>query len=59
MKKHQFDMRKEVLFKTGKKRGFGNLFKTAEVTEFLAEIKEKDEQGIGRNRKDLLKDESR
>ena len=54
---HKLDIREKVLSETGKERGIGNLVKAAEIPEFPAEGKEKDEQGVSGDRKDLLKDE--
>jgi len=56
---HQLNVVKEVLFETGEKRGIGDFCEPAEIPQFLTEAKEEDEQGIGRNGKNLLKDKSR
>ena len=42
--------------KSCKKRSIRNLGETAELPQFSAEIEEKDEQGIGRDGKNLLQD---
>ena len=56
---HQFNKRKEVLLKTCEKRGIRHLGETAELPKFLTEGKKKDKEGVGRDRKDFLKDECR
>ncbi len=59
MLEHEFNIRKELLLKTGEERGIGDFGEAAEIPEFPAEGKKEDKQGIGRDGKDLLKDESR
>ena len=56
---HKLDIGKKIFPETSKERGIRNLVKAAEIPEFPAEGKEKDEQRIRRDGKDLLKDESR
>lgn len=44
---HQFDIRKEALFKASEKRSIRNLGKAAEIPSFLTNGKKEDEKGIG------------
>lgn len=53
-----FNKRKEVLFEACKQRRVRNLLEAAELPGFSAEVQEKDQQGIGGNGKNLLKDKS-
>ena len=57
--KHQFRVGKEPLLKAGEKRCIRDFFEPTELPQFFTETKEEDEQGIGRNGKNLLKDKSR
>jgi len=47
--------KKEALFKVGEKRGVGDFFKFTEISQFFMETTEGDEQGIGRDGKNILK----
>lgn len=58
MLKEVFDIRKEFLFKTSEKRGIGSLTEAAKVSKFFGEGKKKNEKGIRRDGKDLLKNKS-
>jgi hypothetical protein len=56
---HLLDIRFKGGPEAGKKRGIGNFGEAAEVPQFPAEAKEKDEQRVRRDRKDFLKDKCR
>lgn len=56
---HKFNIRFKVLPEPGKERCIRDFRETAEIPEFPADGKEKDEEGIGRDRKKLLQDKSR
>ena len=56
---HQFNVGKKVLFKAGEKGGIRHPGETTEVPQFPAEGKKEDEQGIGRDGKNLLEDKGR
>jgi len=47
--------KKEALFKVSEKRGVWDLFKFTKIAQFFMEIMEGDEQGIGRDGKNILK----
>lgn len=59
MLEHEFNIRKELLLKTGEERGIGDFGEAAENPEFFAEGKKEDKKGIRRDGKNLLKDEGR
>ena len=56
---HQFDKGKKVLPEACEQRSARDLGKAAEVPEFFAEGKKENEQGVGRDGKDLLEDKGR
>ena len=56
---HLLDIRFKGSPEAGKKRGIGNFGEAAEVPQFPAEAKEKNEQRVGRDGKDFLKDKCR
>lgn len=51
---HKFNKRLKVLTEPGKEGGVGDFREAAEIPEFPADGKEKDEEGVGRDRKELL-----
>lgn len=56
---HEFNIRLEILFKTGQKRRIRNLGEAAEIPEFFTEVQKKQEQRVGGDGKNLLEYEGR
>jgi hypothetical protein len=54
-----FDIREEILLEPCEERGIRDIGKATEIPKFFTEIEEKDEQGVGRNGQNFLKDKSR
>ncbi|OUQ15220.1 hypothetical protein [Lachnoclostridium sp. An138] len=57
--KHEFNAAGKTRFEAGKERGVGDLGKAAEIPEFFTELQEENEQGIRRDKEELLQNDSR
>ncbi|BDF17550.1 hypothetical protein CLOSCI_01902 [[Clostridium] scindens ATCC 35704] len=56
---HKFNIGFKILPKSGEQRSIGDLGKAAKMAKLLTEGQKKNKQRICRDRKNLLKDESR